>query len=301
MRRRNPNRKIDALLFWAPSQVAPALSFFLPLFDPARARFGMYLYSNEDFAIQLDPTNYGNVHTQLDICHRPEDFDQPVDHAETVALTDGSLSLRVNGLEFSRYTRGELRTAGEKTSLESVRGIATSLHTLRNPRADRTSAIWQQNPEAWLESVVRSHLHNIDATLRADSLYGQVPAIAGQSRSLIDLLGVDHRGRLAVLELKATADVHLPLQALDYWLRVRWHLESGEFAKFGYFPGVELRKDTPRLLLIAPALEFHPTSETILSFLRPDITVERIGLSADWRETTRVMFRLIGAERPASQ
>jgi len=70
----------------------------------------------------------------------------------------------------------------------------------------------------------------------------------------MDLLACDRRGRLAVIEIKAAADLQLPLQALDYWLRVKWHLDRGEFASKGYFPGVELRPDPPRLLLIAPAL-----------------------------------------------
>ena len=54
---------------------------------------------------------------------------------------------------------------------------------------------------------------------------------------MLDLLAVDHRGRLAVIELKASEDVHLPLQALDYWMRVQWHVERREFQANGYFPG----------------------------------------------------------------
>jgi hypothetical protein len=53
---------------------------------------------------------------------------------------------------------------------------------------------------------------------------------------------VDYSGRLAVLELKASQDIHLPLQALDYWIRVKWHLDRDEFSSHGYFPGVILRK-----------------------------------------------------------
>jgi hypothetical protein len=100
------------------------------------------------------------------------------------------------------------------------------------------------------------------------------------------------------VELKASADLHLPLQALDYWIRVKWHLDRGEFPAHGYFPGLPLCPDPPRLLLVSPSLEFHPTTETILSFFSPAIEVERIGLAADWRKGLQVMFRLHGAERP---
>jgi hypothetical protein len=115
----------------------------------------------------------------------------------------------------------------------------------------------------------------------------------------MDLVAADSRGRLAVIELKATADLHLPLQALDYWIRVKWHLDRGEFATRGYFPGLTLSAEPPRLLLVAPALEFHPTTETILSFFDPKIEVERIGVGEDWRSELRVMFRTRCVQLPA--
>jgi len=37
---------------------------------------------------------------------------------------------------------------------------------------------------------------------------------------MIDVLTVTREGRLAVLELKAAEDIHLPLQGIDYWARV---------------------------------------------------------------------------------
>ncbi len=54
---------------------------------------------------------------------------------------------------------------------------------------------------------------------------------------MIDVLTVNRDGRLAVLELKADEDIHLPLQGIDYWARVAWHHARGEFQKFGYFAG----------------------------------------------------------------
>ncbi|MCX6630289.1 MAG: hypothetical protein NTW28_21945 [Candidatus Solibacter sp.] len=100
------------------------------------------------------------------------------------------------------------------------------------------------------------------------------------------------------MELKASADPHLPLQALDYWIRVKWHQEAGEFSANGYFPGIELRPEAPRLLLVSPSLEFHPSTETILSFFAPGIEVERVGLAVEWRKGLHVMFRLTGAQGP---
>ena len=98
--------------------------------------------------------------------------------------------------------------------------------------------------------------------------------------------------------MKAAADPNLPLQALDYWIRVKWHLDRNEFATRCYFPGIALRSEAPRLLLVAPSLEFHPTTEAILSYFSPEIEVERIGLAVEWRKGLQVMFRLQGAEGP---
>jgi hypothetical protein len=108
---------------------------------------------------------------------------------------------------------------------------------------------------------------------------------------VIDLLAVDDTARLAILELKAAQDIHLPLQALDYWMRVKWHLEQDDFSRAGYFPGIPLRTELPRLFLVAPALDFHPSNETVLRYLAPDIEVERIGIGLEWRQELRVMFR----------
>src|ERR1700682_3211094 len=138
----------------------------------------------------------------------------------------------------------------------------------------------------------------IDAALLPSPIYGQVPAFAAGDRGIIDLLGVDRKGRLAVIELKASADLHLPLQALDYWMRVNWHLDRGEFVSNGYFPGIALRKSPPRLLLVAPALEFHPSTEGIISYFSKAVEIERIGLGINWRSRLEIMFRLRGAERP---
>jgi len=51
-------------------------------------------------------------------------------------------------------------------------------------------------------------------------------------------------------------------------------------------------------LLVAPALAFHPTTETLLGFYSSDIEVERIGLSVEWQRSLRVVLRLAGASRP---
>jgi hypothetical protein len=134
-------------------------------------------------------------------------------------------------------------------------------------------------------------------------VYAQVPAIAGASdRGLLDLLGVTADGRLAVIELKADDDLHLALQGLDYWIRVRFHhLQTadattglGEFQRHGYFRGVELSPLPPRLYLVAPALHIHPATETILRYLSPRVEWNLLALDERWRRQIRVVWRKQG-------
>ena len=50
--------------------------------------------------------------------------------------------------------------------------------------------------------MVRANLGVIDPDLVPAPVYGQVPAFAGGERDVIDLLAVENRGRLVVLELE---------------------------------------------------------------------------------------------------
>src|SRR6266581_2136706 len=101
---------------------------------------------------------------------------------------------------------------------------------------------------------------------------------------MIDILAATRESRLAVVELKADEDIHLPLQGVDYWSRVAWHQERGEFRKFGYFPGRELSPQKPLLLLVAPALHVHPATDTILRYLAPEIEWELLVIDERWRD-----------------
>jgi hypothetical protein len=222
-----------------------------------------------------------------------------MDEVERRDRADGSVSLAVHGLEFARSAGGELlfgidqkHIAGSEAHLAEIAQLAAGLGRLRNQGAqDRLNPLYTRHPEAWLESQVRNHIEQIDATLHARPVYGQVPQFASGERSVIDLLAAGRDGRLAVIELKATQDIHLPLQALDYWMRVKWHLDRGEFAGRGYFRDIALGNQAPKLLLVAPALEWHPTNEVVMKYFAPEIHAERLGVGIEWRKELRIMFR----------
>lgn len=311
LRQRERKLVLQGLAIYVPagSQHAPALR--LLCLDSTRARFELFAFDEHDSIVRIDPRDHGNLDTRLDLCRRaPADWDSwrsilDLPGVECIQRHDGRASLRVRGIEFAElretglfFGLGEKHHASDYHLPEIVR-LVEELDRARHPAAEaREHALYRQFPEAWLESQTRAQIATADASLLPAPIYGQVPAFAGGDRGIMDLLAVDGSGRLAVLELKASEDVHLPLQALDYWIRVKWHLDRREFSPAGYFPGIELRADPPKLLLVAPALEFHPATETLLSYFAPSIEVERVGVAADWRRELRVMFRLRGAERP---
>jgi hypothetical protein len=222
---------------------------------------------------------------------------------EIVRLETGACSYRVKGLQIGRRAGKRVFFGVDKLKAarryEDLADLAREVSLVRCAESIAPQHPWRlRNPESWLESIVREHLPMLDASLLGEPVYGQVAAVAGVDRGVADLLGVDRNGRLAVIELKVTEDPNLPVQALDYWNRVKWHWERGEFQSKGYFAGMEISPTAPRLLLVAPALQFHPTTETVLGYFDASVPVERIGLGVEWQKTLRVVLRQYGSRRP---
>jgi hypothetical protein len=222
---------------------------------------------------------------------------------------NGAISMRCRGLEFARIEDGRLLLGIETkrevsaSHTQHVEQLAAQISDAGIGPARRAATYMhrpavQTFPERWLESSVRSSLSTIDASLLQNPVHGQVLTFAAGDRDLIDLLAVSPSGRLAVLELKASEDIHLPLQGLDYWMRIAWHAQSGELEHL--FPGILLDGKPPRLLLVAPAICFHSSNASVLGYFSQDIEVERIGVNSDWHENLRVVLRLKGADRPIS-
>jgi len=104
------------------------------------------------------------------------------------------------------------------------------LGSYRHPLAsDTRHPLYRAQAERWRESLVRNDVTRVDSVLDSRFVYSQVFAGSGAEHGITDVLTITRSGRLAILELKASEHIHLPLQAADYWLRVRRHLELGEF------------------------------------------------------------------------
>ena len=145
--------------------------------------------------------------------------------------------------------------------------------------------------EKWLESVVLRELHRLAPDLTGPA-YLQVPTYAEGQRKILDLLTVTNRGQLVVVELKAGRDLALVFQGLNYWKRVREHLDQGDFERTGYFRGIRLSTEAPRLYLLAPLFEFHPDLGILRKYIREDeISFQCLGINANWKRQFRVLRR----------
>jgi hypothetical protein len=315
LRKREPKIAIDTLTIFLPAGLENTTCHRVRYLDGAK--YLVFVHQGNDEAL-VDPRDYQNFDTRLPVAMRAlagasrrtiEWVDRllAVDGVERRDRPDGSLSLAVRGIEFARVAGDELlfgfdrkHAAGGEAHIAEAERIAQELARMRNFRAmDRGNPLYMRHPEAWLESQVRAQIETLDAMIHRHPLYGQVPQFAAGERGIIDLLGVDRDGRLAVIELKVEEDIHLPLQALDYWMRVKWHLDRQEFSARGYFPGIALTCATPRLLLVAPSLEYHSSNETILKYFSADVPVERVGVGLEWRKELRIMFRFLSASWPS--
>jgi hypothetical protein len=306
LRLREPELVIHGLILFLPAGREKTTCLRLLFLDPKVAQYAAFAYTEEKLEERIDLSDYGNLDTRLEPYRRrlPSDLDRilasicEIDGVETIERADGELSLRVRGLEFARTSMDELRFGIDRRRVVSlsrtaeIRRLAEELSRFRSAgAADRQNPLYTRCREAWLESEVRKQIEAIDARLLAAPIYGQVPAFAATDRGVLDLLAADRTGRLAVIELKASEDIHLPLQALDYWMRVKWHLDRAEFTARGYFPGIELRNEPPRLLLVSPALDFHPSNERVLRYISPAVEVERVGVGLEWQRDLKVVFR----------
>jgi hypothetical protein len=243
------------------------------------------------------------------------------ERVEVRASSASEVGLYLHGLEFARVRRGfagdsftgqdeiTFGAGSNETPLTDenegmCRELLARLFRSRQPDGTHTDPLFRLQPERWLEAELRSAIGELFPGLRQDLLYTQVPALSTGDRGLLDMLTLDRNGRLAVIELKADEDLHLPLQALDYWIRVRALNADRQpgagnaggrplsaFERQGYFTGAEVSPLAPRLLLVGPALRIHPANEPVLRYFSPHVEWELIALSEHWRRDLKVVFR----------
>lgn len=319
---------VEGLRLYVPPRSSAILQIRLAHLDQNAAKFQLFeLDEHDDSVTPVDYSDHGNIQTRLvrcpdssQVCSRFRNVADKVlalaPQAEITALSPSELSFRLHGLEFAQArmanTAGGFRVEEEvifgppgyetrlKEETEPAFGefIATVVDARRTD-GDRRDPLWRMYPERWLESLVFKNVSAVDSWLDPAHVYSQVPAFSASDRAMIDILTCTREGRLAVLELKADEDIHLPLQGLDYWARVLWHHTRGEFQEHGYFSGMPLSPKAPLLVLVAPSLRVHPAVETLLRYFSPQIEWMLVGLDERWREGIRVIYRKSSAKGAA--
>ena len=247
--------------------------------------------------------------------------DSARERVEVHASSATEVGLLLHGLEFARvrhgvasnsfaredevmFGAGANETPLTKENEALCRELCARLFQSRHADGTHTDPLFRLQPEHWLEARLRAGITELLPGLRGDLLYTQVPALSVGDRGLLDLLTLDRNGRLVVIELKANEDLHLPLQALDYWIRVRALNDDRQagagngggrplsaFERQGYFAGAEVSPLAPRLLLAAPALRIHPANEPVLRYFSPQVEWELIAVTEHWRRELKVVFR----------
>jgi len=216
-------------------------------------------------------------------------------------LRPGSVVLSIRGLPLARVLIGRRRacfgldgreqdlTDGNRGDLER---LVAEIISNRTPWSeDRNSAIYRAYSERWLESLILRDASAIDPNIDTRYVYSQVPIYRGEQRTFIDLLAATTSGRLVVMELKVSEDSDFPLQALDYWLKVGWHQQRGDFERRVYFRDVKISPAPPLLCLVAPLFRFHASTALIAGSISERVPLYRIGINDDWRAGVQVLLR----------
>ncbi len=311
--RQTPRKQlVSGLRLLVPKGASGQLSYRLSAIDP---RLSVEVFELDPLMERLervDPRKNGNVATwlvprgesrllleratpslaQIPCLSKPE----ITRHAN---VQSGEVVLRFHGYSFARWCDGKVVFEVRGMSQEWTPGTDVALQQLirnlescRKPLAsDTRHELFRAQPERWLQSLIAEDLSRLDINLDPEHLYEQVLANSAGHRGILDLLAVTRNGRLVILELKASECVDLPMQAADYWARIRKHQSAHDLQRYGYFAGMTLQPAPPLVYLISPALRFHPSTGVLLGYLSPEIEVVRIGIAESWRRGIRIMMR----------
>ena len=320
---------VEGLKMFLPAGKSAVVRERMAQLNRAAAKWQLYeLDEREGNLKEIDVSDCGNVATRLvragDESATRERFALEIatvrelmPEVETALLSPAEVAFRCHGLEFARARLAQhpesFRSSSElvfgvgaeeqvfcEKSAAEFRQLVCAIGEVRHAEGPHDHPLWRMHPERWLESLVVENVNALDERLESSCVYSQVPAFSASDRAMIDVLTVSCGDRLAVIELKADEDIHLPLQALDYWSRVAWHHARGEFPQFGYFPGRELSREKPWLVLVAPALHVHPATDTLLRYISPQVEWMLAGVGEHWREGIKVVFRKRPDRRPPS-
>jgi hypothetical protein len=212
-------------------------------------------------------------------------------------------SLRLWGLEFAQATGsdrdricfgvGTPRVELNEDNYDCLRSLVNEILFFRRPDSpDTQHPYYRLQAERWLESLILENIPELFPEMAPESVYSQIPVYVGKDPGRVDILGVDRRGTLTVMELKVSEDADMPVQALDYWGRVIRHNANGDFKRRGYFSEINLTRQRPKIYLVSPIFSFHSSTESLIRYLDPELEVWKIAVNEDWRCGIKILRRV---------
>lgn len=217
-------------------------------------------------------------------------------------------TLRYHGLAFARVRRllgrehvwfgaggaVKRRVLSQENWRELAKLVEDLIEHRRADAPDRRHALYASAPEAWLESILRRDIRQLDPGLIVSPLHTQLRVArdgAARSARPLDLLALRRDGRLVVVELKVSEDAALALQGADYWRRVAAHHRAGHIARARLFGDAVMSAEPPLVYAVAPLLRFHRSFAALARALTPELEMYRFDISEDWRAGVRVARR----------
>lgn len=273
----------------------------------------MEMDGDRESLVFVDPGDSGNLDTSLTQVQVPSDCAQALSDERAQRLVRlaadeinpviraNHVAFRIHGLEFAQLQLGhkgklifglsESSTVRNESDWNLLAQCVSHILKQRRASSRAGNALYSLQAERWLESLILRDVRIIDSGLNPNFVYPQVPAFLSGDRGMIDILTVTRHGQLAILELKVSEDIELPMQGLDYWLRVRWHHLRREFQNRGYFPGVEISEAVPLLFFVCPQFRYHSSFPAIAGQISSAVPMVQVGINENWREGVQVVLK----------
>jgi Endonuclease NucS len=200
-------------------------------------------------------------------------------------------NLTFKGLPFAKI-KGEKCRFGVENQTESLteKNRQNLLQLIENIRLYRTynspnkhHIFYKLLPEAWLESILRNDISQLDANLILSPIHNQFRVSAEQ----IDLLAIRKDGRIVIIELKVSSNSEHLFQAVDYWQELEKQRLAGNLK--GVFGDLEIADSPCLVYLVAPRSSFHKEFDFLASTISNEIELYRFDINENWRKNVRVL------------
>jgi hypothetical protein len=192
------------------------------------------------------------------------------------------------GIEKAWFGVGRERRPVNNENWSELEDLVADLEQNRRPEPpNKRHEYYRTASEAWLESILRRDITQLDANLVLSPIYNQFRS----STDKIDLLALRRDGRLVIIELKTQPDREMVFQAVDYWRKIELQRRRGLLAAANLFEGREISDKPAIIYLAAPAWSYHRDFEYFARAVSKDIELWRFDLHENWRENVKVVSR----------